>query len=130
MQNRLNLVAHLRHIKKSAIDEYQHDPHQGKVFIRWSADRKIPFTRANVSFAIDPSRTVGGKVYKITLSASLKSPVKEFEPGLLLLLLESGETLVLGNPDLPVTILLPESLLSKSLEITHESWHKPYLLTI
>jgi hypothetical protein len=127
MQKALNLVSEIRHIKLSALTAFSTNG-SGKAFVAWTSYRSIPFTAGTVSAVTEENKTPSGPEWSLNLTATTKNELKKFEPGIILLVLESGETLVFGNENLPVTIILTESLMKKGFKITHKSFTKPYKL--
>lgn len=127
MKQVLNTVCRIKHVKLTAITDYQTN-NVDKAIITWTSFREIPFVKASVSCVIDPSKPVNGKRWKVTINARMKKKIKNFELGILIVKLESGETLVIGDKEFPVDVFLPESTTQKTLEITHEMWHEPYFL--
>jgi hypothetical protein len=100
----------------------------GKAYIKTSGEFEIPFAKGAISYSCTDSSTAGGDLYTVAVNGNLKNKFKKLGQGLLIIELESGERLLLGEPELPVTIKITESLMQKSLQISHKSWHEPYFV--
>ena len=129
MRQRINLVESIKHVKNTAITSFVLN-NAGKVKTTWSSARDIPFVMGTASYVEDPEQGPAGKVWKVSITGLVKSQVKEFELGVLLVQLESGETIVIGSQDHPVRIFLAESLQQKRFEIKHSSPYKPPVLAL
>jgi|GEM_PF-5793214 len=82
------------------------------------------------SLIIEKSITDGGYSFDTTLSTSMRSTLHIDALVILRLTLESGAELILGDASLPVRLLVSTSLQSKSLSLSHRSWHYPFTLIV
>lgn len=102
----------------------------GKAYMQTSGQLDIPFAKGALSYNCASSPTSGGTLWTVGISGNLKQSVPDLGPGVLVIELESGERLLIGEPELPVAINISESFLQRSLQISHKSWHKPYFIGI
>lgn len=129
MKEILNLVASLTFHNLDQVTSYLAGS-TGKVYLQTSGHSDIQFVKGALSFNCVSSSSSGGTIWTSTLSGNLKSIPADLSQGILILELESGEIVVVGEPELPVTLNITESLTQKSLQISHKSWHKPLILAV
>jgi hypothetical protein len=56
--------------------------------------------------------------------------IEEKLPVLIKLEFEDSDPIIIGNPDVPVSLDVEITLTRKRLKFSHKNWHKPYTLVI
>ena len=125
----INPVLWIRHIKKTDITSLRNND-AGQAFLISAGHRTVPFSKGSATGSIQLNYTPAGKVWETQINAYLESKPAEFEQGIFLVKLESGETLIIGDLDFPAKGFINETLSQKSLEISHSSWHYPFMLAV
>jgi hypothetical protein len=111
-------------IKDISITE---DRINGKVMINaeWSELPVSRDTSMTIVRGISSDRT---PEYAVTIAGSLKSQLQLHALYILLVTLNDGTQMVIGDQYLPIRFPETHQLAGKSFAIQHTSWHYPYLL--
>lgn len=83
-------------------------------------------TSGEISYA--SKENDAGTSYTINVAARLKNPIKQYRYGLLKIELCSGKELIVGTPDVPVSMLESSNLNLTRLNLTHNAIDPPYEL--
>jgi len=89
---------------------------------------KLPSITGSTDFDIKEKREKGNTVYVSELTTGIKEIQNNVGPVLVKLEFESGEKILIGEPDFPVIFEQTQNLLKKGLTFEHKSGHYPYLL--
>lgn len=127
MNNRINIPIAISYLKVVDILSFTTSAN-GSCRVEANNWVTIPFVKGSVNFEIDSKRSVAGKVYTTELSTNI-SELREIRSKVLIKLqFEDSDTLIVGVPDIPVTLDVDFSLTRKRLKFSHKNWHKPLKL--
>ena len=82
------------------------------------------------SLLIEKSITDGGYGFDTTVSISMRSALNIDSLVIIRLTLEGGSQIIIGDVDLPVRFSVSTGLQSKSISVSHRSWHFPFTLIV
>lgn len=98
--------------------------HNGKISITalWS---EIPMRIASAEIVTTSRQDSAGTSYAITINAAFRYMPEYLPACILRVTLCSGKQLIVGSPDMPVTIATSSTLATRRFTITHNSIYPP-----
>lgn len=123
----LKNICKIAYIKKSQVISYLASTDAVKILPdTWT---EIPITAASTNTCeLTRKTTASGWEYTVNIQALVKTePPKE--QIILRLDLDTDETIIIGDTDLPVKLEFSGLLQAQQLTTTHKSWRKPLTLT-
>lgn len=129
MNKGLNIITDIHYAGKNEIISFNPGP-SGSVRIEVAEWKQLEFVIGTISFSVKDDQTKSGLQYTASLSGNLKLNIINPGPVIIKLQFDSGDSLVIGETDLPVRMELTQSLSQKSMKIQHKSWHYPYKVIV
>nr|WP_294897806.1 hypothetical protein [uncultured Pedobacter sp.] len=123
----LKNICKIAYLKKSEITLYLASTDAVKILPdTWT---EIPITPASTNTCeLTRKTTASGWEYTVNIQALVRTEPTKL-PIILRLDLDSGETIIIGDTDLPVKLEFSGMLQAQQLTTTHKSWRKPLILT-
>lgn len=127
MDRSLNIITAVWYTTLKSVQSYNFNL-SGSVKLEVTEWEPVNFIKGSPGFTIEDGYTKSGKQFTSSLSINLKESFPDPGPVMIRIEFQSGNILIIGDPDLPVRFETSESLLQKNLKISHKSWHYPYKL--
>lgn len=127
MNKSLNIITGISYASSRAIQSFNPST-SGNVRIATAVWKPVDYVIGSAGFTINEDKDKNGETYISNLSVNLRSSMADPGPVLVKIEFDSGEVIIIGEPDLPVRFEKNNSLTQKNLKIQHKSWHYPYKL--
>lgn len=100
-----------------------------KVQITFLSTTDIIFKKGTATYSVSESTKKPGVLYSCAISCSLKTDLNDYNsPGIIIIERCGGETLVIGDPEVPAYINKAFTGDSRTVSVNHECGHSPYFL--
>lgn len=120
----LHIIKSLAFTPHHQVVSFLHTPdNKAEVEVMQWLDLGMYPTSGEISYA--SKENDAGTSYTINIAARLKDPIKQYRYGLIKIELCSGKVLIVGTPDVPVSMIENSNLNLTRLSITHNAAQPP-----